>query len=107
MSDGRNRRNFLADVGRGTLIAAVGFEYGDRPGAGRGIRGRGARAERLTFGELEGLVALMQETPADEDRAGGGRAAQARDRSCAGCGRRRRWPTPGPSAARTTSASTR
>jgi hypothetical protein len=58
----RNRREFLADVGRGTLIAALGSS------AAADLGLAGARADspepRLNFRELEGLVALMQETPA-------------------------------------------
>src|SRR5215217_2908890 len=67
----RSRREFLADVGRGVLVAAVGSglavdlglattaaaaadEAGERPAAGA-----------LAFGPLEPLVRLMQETAAD------------------------------------------
>jgi hypothetical protein len=57
-----NRREFLADVGRGMLVASVGsglaVELGLAP----------ARADdppdRLTFGDLEPLVGLLQDTPA-------------------------------------------
>jgi len=60
----RTRRDFLADVGRGMLVAAVGqgtaFELGLTS----------ARAddmpEPLSFGSLDPLVALMQETPANQ-----------------------------------------
>jgi hypothetical protein len=62
--NGRSRREFLEDVGRGMLVASLGsataWELGVTP----------ARAEesspRLTFGELEPLVSLMQETPPDK-----------------------------------------
>jgi hypothetical protein len=65
MSARRSRREFLADVGRGTLIAAVGSTAAADLGI-VGLASAGEPApERLTFGELEGLVALMQETPAD------------------------------------------
>lgn len=63
MNTPRCRREFLADVGRGMLIAAVGLETS----AGLGLSA--ARAEEpgeLTFGPLEPLVRLMQETPAGE-----------------------------------------
>src|SRR4051794_31480319 len=67
----RSRREFLADVGHGVLVAAVGSglaadlglaataaaadDAPDRPAAGG-----------LSFGPLEPLVRLMQETPADK-----------------------------------------
>jgi len=63
MTADRTRRGFLADVGRGALVASLGSTvatdlglspaFADSPGG------------RLTFGPLEPLVALMQETPAD------------------------------------------
>jgi hypothetical protein len=60
----RTRRGFLADVGRGMLAASIGsataLELGLSP----------ARADegpdRLTFGALEPLTALMQDTPAEQ-----------------------------------------
>jgi hypothetical protein len=59
----RNRREFLADVGRGMLIAGVGYV------TARDLGLTPALAEdapsRLTFGTMEPLVALMQETPVD------------------------------------------
>jgi len=63
MSD-RSRREFLADVGRGMLVASVG------PALAVDMGLSSARAEELSgtlsFGALEPLVALMQETPADK-----------------------------------------
>jgi hypothetical protein len=61
----RNRREFLSDVGKGMLIASVGpalvAELGLAP------RAFGADGtDRLTFGDREPLVALMQDTPADK-----------------------------------------
>jgi hypothetical protein len=58
-----NRREFLADVGRGMLLASLG------PAVAADLGLSSARAadggpERLTFGALEPLVGLMQETPA-------------------------------------------
>lgn len=50
----RTRREFLTDVGRGMVAAAVGSSAYASPDDG---------ADRLTFGPLEPLVALMQETP--------------------------------------------
>lgn len=65
MRANKSRREFLADVGRGTLIAAVG----STAAADLGLAGKATAGEpepaRLTFGELESLVDLMQETPAD------------------------------------------
>ena len=65
MSARKNRREFLADVGRGTLVAAVGSTAAADLGLASAAAAGEPAPERLTFGELEGLVALMQETPAD------------------------------------------
>ncbi len=58
------RREFLADVGRGMLVASVGpvlaHDLGLAPAA---LADEGA--ETLSFGPMESLVAQMQETPAD------------------------------------------
>ena len=55
------RRDFLSDVGRGVLTAAVGLEVANE------LRLGGVFAEELpealSFGALEPLVCLMQETP--------------------------------------------
>jgi len=60
---GFSRRTFLADVGRGMLIAGLGPTAVDLGLAS-------ARADdgpdALTFGPLEPLVGLMQDTPADK-----------------------------------------
>jgi hypothetical protein len=59
-----DRREFLADVGRGMLAAGVGpalaFDLGLAPAAMAGDT-----SERLTFGAMEPLVSLMQQTPID------------------------------------------
>lgn len=59
-----SRRDFLADVGRGMLISSVGaslaFDLGLAPAVA------GEDSDRLTFGSLEPLVAMLQETPADQ-----------------------------------------
>jgi hypothetical protein len=58
------RREFLADVGRGMLVASVGATLAQDLGlapAALADEGPG----RLTFGPIEPLVSLMQETPAD------------------------------------------
>jgi hypothetical protein len=61
-----HRREFLGEVGRGMLVAGVGSalarDLGLVPAA---LAAGDAEAVRLTFGALEPLVALMQETPAD------------------------------------------
>jgi hypothetical protein len=61
---GYHRREFLAEVGRGMLVASVGSVVAQDLGLARAARA-GEGAERLTFGPMEPLVALMQETPAD------------------------------------------
>jgi hypothetical protein len=56
----RSRRDFLADVGRGALIASVGPALATDLGL---APARAAEArEALTFGKMEPLVCLMQET---------------------------------------------
>jgi hypothetical protein len=60
----RTRREFLADVGRGMLVASVGSTLAADLGLSSACAHDGP--ERLTFGSLEALVALMQETPADK-----------------------------------------
>lgn len=56
-----NRRDFLTEVGRGMLIAAVGHEVANNLGFGSALAEE--TADRLSFGALEPLVCLMQETP--------------------------------------------
>jgi hypothetical protein len=59
----RSRREFLGDVGKGMLVASLG------PGLAEALSISEARADdapdALTFGSLEPLVGLMQDTPAD------------------------------------------
>jgi hypothetical protein len=61
----RNRREFLADIGKGMLVASVGpalvAELGLTPAAFAGDT-----SDRLNFGAMEPLVSLMQDTPADK-----------------------------------------
>src|SRR5207302_3826840 len=59
-----HRREFLADVGRGMLVAGVGSALAQDLGLAPAALA-GDDAGRLTFGPMEPLVALMQETPAD------------------------------------------
>lgn len=58
------RRDFLADVGRGMLVASLGSATAFDLGLSRSFAAEAD--ERLTFGDLEPLVSLMQQTPADK-----------------------------------------
>jgi hypothetical protein len=64
MLGNRDRRQFLADVGKGMLVASVGPALAFDLGLASAAEGKGPG--RLTFGELEPLVGLMQDTPADK-----------------------------------------
>jgi hypothetical protein len=57
----RSRRQFLANVGRGAVVAAAGFGAADALGLAPALQD----PESLSFGPLEPLVRLMQETPVD------------------------------------------
>ena len=59
----RTRREFLAQVGQGMLVAAVGAEVANGLGLSTALA-EDAPVE-LNFGSLEPLVRLMQETPVD------------------------------------------
>jgi hypothetical protein len=59
----RTRREFLRDVGTGVVVTSVGAALAADLGFATAFAEQGP--ERLTFGRLERLVALMQETPAD------------------------------------------
>ncbi len=61
---GATRRGFLADVGRGMLIASLGPTLAGDLGLASAAEAD-FESERLTFGDLEPLVTLLQETPAD------------------------------------------
>jgi hypothetical protein len=56
----RNRREFLAEVGRGMVIASVGA--GMAVDLGLASARAAADADKLTFGPLEPLVGFMQDT---------------------------------------------
>ena len=60
----RNRREFLAEVGQGMLLASVGATLAADLGLAPAFAAEGPEA--LTFGDREPLVALMQQTPADK-----------------------------------------
>src|SRR5258708_27165632 len=58
-----SRREFLADVGRGVLVASVGMGLAADLGLAAKAGAAEEAGEALAFGPLEPLVALMQETP--------------------------------------------
>jgi hypothetical protein len=62
----RSRREFLADVGRGMLVAGVGYSTALDLGLSTASAAEGAEANALTFGSLEPLVGLMQDTPVNK-----------------------------------------
>src|SRR5438128_850178 len=63
MTTPRTRREFLADVGRGMLVATVGYEVASGLGLSSALSDE---SDTLAFGSLEPLVCLMQETPANK-----------------------------------------
>ena len=60
----QTRRDFLTEVGKGRLVTAVGASVASDLGLGLAHAEEASTA--LTFGDLEPLVAFMQETPADK-----------------------------------------
>jgi len=60
-----HRREFLAEVGKGMLVAGVGSALAVDLGLAPASLAADATG-RLTFGSMEPLVALMQETPAEQ-----------------------------------------
>ena len=64
METNRSRRQFLANIGRGALLAAVGT--GTARAMGFAPRRFEDGPETLSFGAIEPLVRLMQETPAEK-----------------------------------------
>jgi hypothetical protein len=60
-----HRRDFLADVGRGMLVASVGPAVAFDLGLARSALADGDSG-RLNFGNIEPLVTLMEETPIDQ-----------------------------------------
>lgn len=59
-----SRREFLADVGKGMLIGSVGSALAVDLGLAPAFADEDAK--RLSFGKMEPLVGLMQETPPDK-----------------------------------------
>jgi hypothetical protein len=64
MKTANTRREFLADVGRGMLVASVGCSVATDLGLAPAFANEQSD-DRLTFGGIEPLVSMMQETPAD------------------------------------------
>jgi len=60
----RNRREFLAEVGRGMLVVTVGGAMASELGLATSVADEGPAV--LDFGPLEPLVRFMQETPPDK-----------------------------------------
>lgn len=60
----QTRREFLADVGRGMLVASVGYGVATELGFAPALAAE--TSDALDFGPLEPLVRLMQETPANK-----------------------------------------
>ena len=58
------RRGFLADVSRGMVTAAVGYEVANGLGLASALAEEAS--DTLGFGALEPLVRFMQETPVDK-----------------------------------------
>jgi hypothetical protein len=63
MSTYHTRRDFLAEVGRGMIVASIGSGLACELGLGA-VQPENP-PEKLEFGEMEPLVRLMQETPID------------------------------------------
>jgi hypothetical protein len=59
----RSRREFLGDVGKGMLVASLGAGLAEALGVSEARADAGPDA--LSFGSLEPLVGLMQDTPPD------------------------------------------
>ena len=63
--DSQPRREFLADVGRGMLLASLGSATAFDLGLATRLHA-GEADKRVTFGPLEPLVSLLQETPPEK-----------------------------------------
>src|SRR6185295_17282848 len=64
MKTANTRREFLAEVGCGMMVASVGYSVATELGLSPALASE--VNDRLTFGAIEPLVSLMQETPADQ-----------------------------------------
>ena len=79
MNTTHTRREFLADVGRGMLVASVGYGMATELGLAPAFAADAPDA--LDFGALEPLVCLMQETPANKLLPGARGQTQVRHRT--------------------------
>ena len=61
-----NRREFLADVGKGMLVASVGSGLAAELGIGLAPSFAAEIPKRLSFGDCEPLVGIMQDTPVNK-----------------------------------------
>ncbi len=68
MNDTLTRRGFLADVGKGTLLATIGPALASELGLAPAALGA-EKSDALAFGEMEPLVCFMQETPVEKLQA--------------------------------------
>ena len=59
-----NRREFLADVGKGMLVASIGSGLAAELGLAPAFAADAP--DRLLFGDREPLVGMMEDTPADK-----------------------------------------
>jgi hypothetical protein len=57
------RREFLADIGKGMIVASVGMSMAADLGLAAGVADAAQAPGKLEFGALEPLVGLMQDTP--------------------------------------------
>jgi hypothetical protein len=64
MNSPKSRRHFLADVGRGMLVASIGYNAANELGLAPAFAAEAP--DSLDFGSLESLVRFMQETSADK-----------------------------------------
>jgi hypothetical protein len=64
MNSPKSRRHFLADVGRGMLVASIGYNAANELGLAPAFAAE--VPDSLDFGSLESLVRFMQETSADK-----------------------------------------
>lgn len=60
------RRKFLARVGKGMIVATVGTSVAEDLGISTAAAAETEPQRRLTFGNVEPLVSLLQETPVDK-----------------------------------------
>ncbi len=61
-----NRREFLANVGRGMIVASVGCSVASQLGIISGDAWADDKPDRLRFGELDALVGMIRDTPPEK-----------------------------------------